>query len=89
MNLARTYSIQIDAYAWRDLMKLPETLQETLLNAIYRLELAPRPSGCKKLQGDDGLYRIRVGDYRIIYEIQDAKLVVVIVKVGHRSKIYN
>ncbi len=89
MNLARAYSIQIDADAWRDLMKLPESLQETLFNAIYRLELAPRPSGCKTLQGGDGLYRIRVGDYRIIYEIQDAKLVVVVVKVGHRSKVYD
>jgi mRNA interferase RelE/StbE len=56
---------------------------------IYSLEIAPRPSGCKKLKGGEGLYRIRVGDYRVIYEIEDAKLVVVVVKIGNRKDIYD
>jgi mRNA interferase RelE/StbE len=89
MNTARSYSLQIDRDAWRDLMKLSEALRETILDAIYSLEMAPRPSGCKKLKGGEGLYRIRVGDYRVVYEIEDAKLVVVVVKIGNRKDIYD
>ncbi len=48
----------------------------------------PRPVTCKKLQGADDLYRIRVADYRIVYSINDAILVIEIIRIGHRSKIY-
>ena len=48
----------------------------------------PRPQGSKKLGGEDGLYRIRVGDYRIVYAIRDDILVVLVVRIGHRSEVY-
>jgi mRNA interferase RelE/StbE len=55
---------------------------------LHALENNPRPPGCVKLQGGDELYRVRVGDYRILYEVQDAVLVVLVVQIGHRGEIY-
>jgi mRNA interferase RelE/StbE len=62
----RTYSIEIESSAWRDLMKIPENQREKIFDAIYTLEQNPRPSGCKKLKGRTGFYRIRLGDFRVI-----------------------
>jgi mRNA interferase RelE/StbE len=53
------------------------------------LSADPRPPGCKKLAREEDLYRVRVGDYRIIYAVQDRILVVEVVKVGHRSWVYS
>ena len=54
---------------------------------MLELELDPRPSGCKKLKGRDA-YRIRIGDYRVIYEIQDSRLMVTVITIGHRREVY-
>lgn len=48
----------------------------------------PRPSGCRKLAGTDRLYRVRVGDYRVVYEIHDDRLLVLVIKLGHRREVY-
>ena len=56
--------------------------------AILNLAENPRPNGCKKLVGRDG-YRIRIGNYRVIYEIFDAELLVDVIAVGHRKDIYD
>jgi mRNA interferase RelE/StbE len=48
----------------------------------------PRPRGVEKLSGEENLYRVRVGNYRIIYQLQDAQLIVLVVKVGHRRDVY-
>jgi mRNA interferase RelE/StbE len=56
--------------------------------AINSLSDDPRPPGSLKLQGNEELYRIRIGDYRIIYQIQDRVLLVLIVDIGHRGEIY-
>ena len=69
-------------------MRLPEATQNKIFDAVYELEQNPRPSGCVKLEGEEGLYRIRVGNFRVIYDIQDARLVVTIVKVGDRKAVY-
>ena len=58
-----------------------------LKSAIYRLAENPRLAGCKKLKGREG-YRIRVGDYRVIYDIYDSRLVVEVIALGHRKNIY-
>jgi mRNA interferase RelE/StbE len=55
---------------------------------IDALAKNPRPSGMKKLEGEDNLYRIGVGDYHIIYQIEDDKLIVLVVKIGDRKEIY-
>jgi mRNA interferase RelE/StbE len=74
--------------AKRQLAKLHRTIQHRLQAKIDALSEIPRPDGYKKIQGFKNRYRIRVGDYRIIYEIHDDVLLVLIVKVGHRRDIY-
>lgn len=81
------YEILITEVAEKTLDKLPVQTAERLIKAIYKLANQPRPSGCVKLSGSEN-YRIRVGDYRIIYSIQDDVLVVEVLKVGHRRDIY-
>jgi mRNA interferase RelE/StbE len=56
--------------------------------AISSLQSNPRPAGCKKLAGNADYYRIRVGDYRVLYEIRDRVLLVLVIKVGHRREVY-
>jgi mRNA interferase RelE/StbE len=83
------YSINFKPAALRQLRKLPKSLQSAIIVAIENLTHNPRPDGCKKLKNSTALYRIRVAvTYRIIYEIQDKNLVILIVKIGHRSNIY-
>jgi mRNA interferase RelE/StbE len=75
--------------AQRFLRKLRDkTLATRLVAAIRGLATDPRPPGCEKLVGVEDLYRIRVGDYRIIYQIQTAVLLVLVVKIGHRREVY-
>jgi mRNA interferase RelE/StbE len=82
------YEIRFGRFAERRFSKQNRQFREQIGLAISELATDPRPPGVKKLKGSDGLYRIRVGDYRIIYEIQDRLLVVLIVTVGHRRDIY-
>ena len=82
------YAVEIEATAWKSIMRLSESLQERVWSAIESLEMAPRASGVEKLQGFQNLYRVRVGNYRIVYEIQDDVLIVIVVKVGHRRDVY-
>ncbi len=82
------YQIQIRKSAQKQLDKLSDEVADELLDAIESLATNPRPSGCKKLKGRAG-YRIRKGDYRIIYNIFDNILTIDIVAVGHRREIYD
>ncbi len=68
--------------------RIPKPFNTRLLTAIAALAETPRPPGCVRLQGPEGFYRVRVGDYRIVYLIQDEVLLVCIVRVGHRSEVY-
>jgi mRNA interferase RelE/StbE len=71
----------------KDLRAFPKKDVKRILQRISSLALDPRPAGCEKLSGQER-YRIRQGAYRIIYEIVDATLVVLVVKVGHRRDVY-
>ena len=71
----------------KDLRRIPRVDRARILKRIRRLAAEPRPPGCEKLSGQER-YRLRQGRYRILYEIQDDVLVVVVVKVGHRREIY-
>lgn len=82
------YSVQIEKPAWDELMAVPEKMRERLSVALESLEAEPRPSGVVKLAGASDLYRIRVGDYRIIYSIEDQVKIVLVEKVGHRRDVY-
>lgn len=81
------YSIAIKNSAIKSLAKIPEPYFSALKTAIYALAEDPRPVGCKKLKGRDS-YRIRVSDYRVIYEIEDKVLSIEVIAVGHRRDIY-
>ena len=82
------YRVILDARAQRDIRRLPAEVQARTLRAAYALAENPRPPGCLKLHGRGDQYRIRVGNYRIIYEIEDDILVVVVVEVGPRDSVY-
>lgn len=84
----RKYRVVFAKAADRQLRKLPERLQQRLVRAAELLEDDPRPPGAKKLQGAENLWRVRVGDYRILYEIQNTKLIVLVIRLAHRKDIY-
>jgi mRNA interferase RelE/StbE len=65
-----------------------EALKRRLVKALRALELNPRPTGSLKMQGENELYRIRVGDFRIVYQIQDTILLALVVQIGNRRDIY-
>jgi mRNA interferase RelE/StbE len=82
------YRVVFNAYAARAFRKLPKAIQNRLRPAIDALKDDPRPPGTEKLSGMDAAYRIRVGDYRVLYEIRDGVLLVLVVDVGPRREIY-
>jgi len=82
------YKITIKKVAIKALEKINEPFYSNIKTAIYNLADNPRPIGYKKLKGSDA-YRIRVGDYRIIYNIFDDVLVVDIIQFGNRKDVYN
>jgi mRNA interferase RelE/StbE len=83
----KTYTVVVTDKVRKILLRLPELIAEKIEKNLLRLEENPRPTGCKKLKGRSG-YRIRVGDYRIIYEIEDNILRVIVIDLGHRKDIY-
>jgi len=72
----------------RDLRSLDEEARKRVFRALSRLEADPRTAGAEKLSGRRGLWRIRVGDYRVVYAIVDESLVVLVLKIGHRREVY-
>ena len=83
------YQITFKQSANKELQQIPKTVIGKIVHAIEGLETEPRPVGVKKLKGsEEDLYRIRVGDYRIIYAINDTIKIVNIRKIGHRKDIY-
>ena len=82
------YRVEFGRRAGRDFRRLSTDIQRRIDSAIQGLANDPRPPGCKKLAGEDSLWRIRVGDYRIVYQVQDDALLVIVLKVGHRREIY-
>lgn len=81
------YSVTLKKRAIKALEKINEPYYSSIKEAIYGLAVNPRPTGCKRLKGRDG-YRIRVADYRIIYDIFDDVLLVDVIDLGHRKDIY-
>ena len=81
------YIVLIERYAQKQIMKLDKKIIPVIKASIADLAHNPRPYGYKKLKGEDA-YRIRVGDYRVIYEIDDGKIIVTVVSIGHRKDIY-
>lgn len=82
------YRIEVTPRALKDLKALPTRERQRVAEQIDALKTDPRPTGCKKLQGREDFYRIRVGDYRVVYQIEDEVLVILILRAGDRKEIY-
>jgi mRNA interferase RelE/StbE len=82
------YRVLLERAAEKDLSRLSSEIHARVIAAIKALASNPRPSGCRKLTGGKNDWRIRVGDYRVIYEIADAIRVVRVNRVRHRREVY-
>src|SRR4051812_46877373 len=83
-----TYKAEIRPAAFREIKKLAKVIQQQVIAAVESLTKDPRPNGCKKLGGHD-LYRILVGkDHRLVYAVEDQKLIIIVVIVGNRKDVY-
>jgi mRNA interferase RelE/StbE len=81
------YTVVVLRSAQKELARLPAANYQRVLAAIETLATTPRPAGCVKLTGSE-FWRIRVGQYRVVYAIKDAELIVTVVKVGNRRDVY-
>ena len=82
-----SYRLSILRRAQKELSLVPDAAFERLRDAISSLAKEPRPVGCRKLTGRDG-WRLRIGDYRVIYEVDDSERMVTVLHVGHRRDVY-
>lgn len=83
-----SYSVEVSATAEKQIRGLKKDDQLRVVRAIAGLAARPRPSGTRKLRGFDDVYRLRAGTYRILYSIEDRRLLVIVLKVGHRRDVY-
>lgn len=82
------YLVEFRRSAEKDLRRLNSSIQARVLRAIEALANNPRPNGCRKLINSNNAYRVRVGDYRVIYTISDTVLIVAIESIRHRREAY-
>lgn len=82
------YTISYVPSAAKAIRKLDPQTARRLLDAIGALAEEPRPAGCIQLRGGDGELRIRVGDYRVVYDVQDDELMVLVLRTAHRREVY-
>jgi mRNA interferase RelE/StbE len=83
-----SFEIEISRTAERQLKKLAEEDQLRMVRAVLALAGQPRPRGSRKLTGYDDVFRIRVGRFRVLYSVSDARLVILVLKIGHRKDVY-
>jgi mRNA interferase RelE/StbE len=83
-----SYSITILRKAQKELAELPVPVFEIVEQKLLGLRDNPRPVGCKKLKGATDIWRVRSGDYRVLYEIDDSAKTVTIIKIGHRGSVH-
>ncbi|UBQ03940.1 type II toxin-antitoxin system RelE family toxin [Curtobacterium sp. TXMA1] len=82
------YRVEFTSSAARAIRKLPKNVRTRLLDAVAALADEPRPPGARKLAGAEIAWRVRAGDYRVIYEIEDQALLVTVVRAAHRREVY-
>jgi mRNA interferase RelE/StbE len=83
-----SYRVVLTTSAEKELHALPANVVARVVPRLERLALAPRPPGCRKLKGGDNEWRIRVGDYRVVYEIDDTARTVDVTRIAHRRDVY-
>ena len=84
-----SYFLRILPVAEKQLSKLNFPFYEAVKRKISALRENPRPPGCRKLKGHESAWRIRAGDYRVVYEIDDAGRIVIVLRIAHRSVVYD
>lgn len=82
------YKVFFKSSADRQLRKLTDALQRRIVGKVEMLAHDPQPTGVVKLAGDENLWRIRIGNYRVAYEIHDERLIVLVLRVAHRKDVY-
>lgn len=82
------WRVEFSAKAEKQFKALDRAVQRRLATEIDGLAENPRPYGAVKLAGEEGIYRIRMGDYRVVYQVRDRFLLVLVVRVGHRKDVY-
>ncbi len=82
------YKVEFAPATARQIKKLPASIQKRIIGRLEKLRPSPRPPGVNKLAGEEKLYRFPTGDHRIIYQIQDRVLLILVVKSGHRRDGY-
>lgn len=82
------YRVEFTTAAAKQIRKLDPPIRRRVLAAISLLEENPRPTGSKKLVGEQSAWRVRIGDYRVIYDIEDDQLTVTVVRAAHRREVY-
>ncbi len=83
-----SYRIEVSATAEKQIRKLSREDQVRVLRAIQPLATEPMPPGSRKIRGYDDVFRIRVGTYRILYRVVGRRLLIIILKIGHRRELY-
>ncbi len=83
-----SFRIEVSATAEKQIRKLPREDQVRVLRAIRPLATEPTPPGSRRVRGYDDVFRIRVGTYRILYRVEGRRLLIIILKIGHRREIY-
>jgi mRNA interferase RelE/StbE len=82
------YQIAFARSARKELEQLPKSVAERILKKVRELQNAPHPAGSKKLRGSAGLWRLRVGDYRLVYEVLESEKIIEIGRIRHRREVY-
>ncbi len=82
------YRVELKRSAEKELAKLPDDVLARIVAKLEKLATDPRPNGCEKLKGGSGEYRVRVGDYRAVYVIDDVQRLVLVTRIRHRREVY-
>lgn len=82
------YRVEFTAAAQKDILSIPGFVRNRMEIAVEQLQVNPRPEGSKKLKGRENTYRIRLGDYRILYSIEDRSKMLTVFRIRHRKEVY-
>ena len=82
------YKIEFKKSVMKDIRRIPNAMLKRIRSAIHGLQTEPNPAGCKKIFGYDDYYRIRVGQYRVVYRVASKIQIVTVIKIGHRKNAY-
>ena len=84
-----SYAVELKSSARKELESLPDSVLSRVVHKLESLAQNPRPAGCKKLKGYKDLWRVRVGDWRVVYIIDDPAKVVSVTRIAHRREVYD